>query len=60
MIIHIIYVITIIFGIIIGKLLFDVYNVKFHGPNSAIVKRKIHEKNNTCYIFEPHVYMCPI
>ncbi len=50
--------ITIIFGIIVGYIIFKIHNVEIHGPNSSIVKQTIHKKNNKCYVFEPHLYMC--
>jgi hypothetical protein len=60
MIKYIIYIITIIFGILAGYLSFNKYNIKYHGPNSAHVKNIIHKNDDKCYIFEPHVYMCPL
>jgi cytochrome b subunit of formate dehydrogenase len=60
MIKYIIYIISIILGIIVGRVLFNKYNIKYHGPNSSNVKNTIHKKDGKCYIFEPHVYMCPI
>ncbi len=56
--------IMIILGIFIGYLLFNYYNksnIKYHGPNSSIVKKTISfdKKNNKCYIFEPKPYVCP-
>ncbi len=55
---YLIKLIVIILGIYIGRYIFKVYNIEYHGPNSNNVKKTIHKKNNKCYIFEPHVYLC--
>jgi cytochrome b subunit of formate dehydrogenase len=52
------HIITILIGIIVGWIIFQKYNIKYHGPNSSKVKNKIHEINGKCYIFEPCVYLC--
>ena len=57
------FIIIILIGMIVGYMLFNYYKKitqKYHGPNSNIVKKTIHENNGKCFIFEPHVYMCPI
>ena len=55
---HIIAVLVVLVGIIVGWILFRKYNIKYHGPNSSKVKNEIHKKNGKCYIFEPSVYLC--
>jgi hypothetical protein len=57
-------IIMIILGIVIGYLMFEYYirlNIKYHGPNSSIVKKTIFvdKKNNKCYMFDPKPYICP-
>ncbi len=52
-------------GIIVGYMLFEYYskqNIKYHGPNSSIIKKTIFvdKKNNKCYMFNPKPYVCPI
>lgn len=55
---------SITFGIIIGTILYyQLHNKKiYHGPNSNMIRRTIFhdKKNNKCYIFEPHLYLCPV
>lgn len=55
----------VILGIIFGYSMFYYYQkttYKYHGPNSNKVKKKIHKnhENGKCYMFEPHVYLCPM
>lgn len=55
----------IILGIVFGGCMFYYYRkttVKYHGPNSNIVRKKIHKDGITgkCYMFEPHIYLCPM
>lgn len=61
----VIMIISIFVGISTGKLLFNMYKlstIEYHGPNSSKIKNKIYKnkKNNKCYIFEPHLYICPV
>ena len=56
---------SILIGIFTGKLIFNMYklsSIHYHGPNSSQIKNKIlkNKKDNKCYIFEPHIYLCPI
>jgi hypothetical protein len=59
-------IIAIIIGIICGCVLFCFYqnsaHIKYHGPDSSIVKKTIYidSKNKKKYMFEPKVYLCPI
>jgi hypothetical protein len=55
----------IILGILFGSCMFYYYRktiIKYHGPNSNKVKKTIHKDKKTgkCYMFEPHVYLCPM
>ena len=63
--VNIIVIIFIILGIILGFVLFNFYKrayIKYHGPNSSIVKKTIHidKENKKCYMFDPKVFICPI
>lgn len=58
-------ILSIIFGIIIGTVLFYLIignnSVVYRGPNSKDVKKRMYrdKKNNKCYALEPKVYICP-
>jgi hypothetical protein len=59
----IIFILSVVFGILIGILLFKLHkinNIKYHGPNSSKFKNKIYKKNGKCYVFKPHIYICPL
>jgi len=55
---------NIIFGFIAGYILFKYCNpsIKYHGPNSNIVKRQIYKSlsDGKCYVFKPQAYICPL
>ncbi len=57
-------ILMILLGIAMGYILFNYYKKsiqKYHGPNSNTVRKTIHKyENGKCYMFEPHVYVCPI
>ncbi len=58
-------IVVIILGIVLGYALFIFYKktyIKYHGPNSSIVKNTVHidRENKKCYMFDPKVFICPI
>lgn len=54
------------FSILLAFLIVFIYrvffwkNVKYHGPNSSVMKRKIFEENGKYYRFRPQPYVCPL
>ena len=60
---YIINFVIIIFGLISGMLLaylFNKNNTKYHGPNSNIIRKKIHLFKNKYYKYEPVICICPL
>ena len=62
--INLIYIIlNIIIGFLFGIIIFYLINTKFipyHGPNSNIIRKKIHLYNNKYYMYEPVICPCPL
>jgi hypothetical protein len=49
-------------GFIIGIIIFYYYynhRIKYHGPNSGIIKKKIYKDNDNCYMLKPKIHVCP-
>jgi hypothetical protein len=55
----ILYIIVVACGIFVGYLLFNKYNIVYHGKNSEDIKNKIIRSGDKCYMFKPVVCMCP-
>lgn len=57
-------IINIIIGFFVGVMIAKVLipTAVYHGPNSNEIIKKIYydSKTNSCYRFEPKIYMCPI
>ena len=52
------YISSIIFGLFIAYLITS--RVKFHGPDSNVIKHEIYNNNGQCIKFEPVPYICPL
>jgi hypothetical protein len=61
---YIVNVFILLLGILFGFMTYNYFNksTSYHGPNSNNIRKTIFidKKNNKCYTFEPHVYMCPL
>ena len=55
----IIIIIGLISGILLGYLFIN-NKINYHGPNSNIIRKKIHLYNNKYYKYEPVICVCPI
>lgn len=55
------YIIALLIGIILGALLYFLFlnKIKYRGPDSNIIRKKIYKVDNKCYKFKPTIYMCP-
>ena len=56
-------IVNIIIGLNCGILLAYLFinnKIIYHGPNSNIIRKKIHLYNNKYYKYEPVICICPI
>lgn len=51
---------SIVLGIIFSILIYFLFgfNIKYHGPNSNIIRKKIYKVDDKCYMLEPIVHIC--
>lgn len=54
-----IYILSIVIGLILGMLLVLYNNIEYHGPDSNIVRHKRYKDTDGCvYKFVPQPYLC--